>query len=203
MKKWSFLLTISALTLWSVTIQAVTLCESDVCLRLASTDENPSQIRPGDNFSMTVAYTISEPENSSDELLAFGFTVNTSLNIAYQGYQLSDAFTDTSDVIQDVDVAGLAFPGIQDTAADSLFIGLATLNFQALATGLGTIGIGMDPESLNQGLIFLFRDTAVFNIEQTMTVVPLPGALFLFLNGLTVFALGGLLNRNKRLHSPY
>lgn len=125
---------------------------------------------------------------SGDILLAFG--LNSSFDNA--------AFTLTSTTVGslwdddtsflDLDLAGSAFPGIEDDGSNAPIL-LGQLTFAALAAGNFTLGVGSDPLDPNQGLLYLFGVGDIsaqmqLSVQPDVAPVPVPAAGWLLASGL-------------------
>ncbi|MCD2451577.1 hypothetical protein GO003_014375 [Methylicorpusculum oleiharenae] len=142
-------------------------------------------VKIGEQFSVTaLVRDLFDESDIADELLAFGFNVFSSINIELIGREINPIFQDDSEILG-LTAAGSSFPVIAYEPEFQPLV-LATLHFKALSDGAGIISIVTDLKDLNQGLIFLNRASMEFTIEQGITAVPLPPAVFLFLNGLLI-----------------
>lgn len=165
------------------------------CLSGCDQDNNLENFitQTGREFSVHLyADILSADVDSTDYFLGFGFNVFHSDNL-----NLVDSFS-----IYPVNIVsdawGLAVAGLfeEKSSLDELDIfesfhyKLLNLVFIAESEGPANIHIVADINDPNQGLIFLNREPIGFNIEKTFTVVPLPPAVFLFLNGLLLLAIG-------------
>ena len=170
--------------LWAGASQATTVCVEDLCGNQEPNSGNRI-VKIGEQFSVTaVVRDLFDESDTADELLAFGFNVFSTINIELIGREINPLFQDDSEILG-LTAAGSSFPGIAYEPEFQPFE-LATLHFKALSEGAGFITIVADLTDLNQGLIFLNRDPMAFTIEQGLTAVPLPPAMFLFLNGLMI-----------------
>ncbi|MBS3954355.1 MAG: hypothetical protein KGZ88_15510 [Methylomicrobium sp.] len=183
--------------LWSGASQATTVCVDDFCGN-QGTNSGHRIVKIGEQFSVTAfVRNLFDEADTADELLAFGFNVFSSINIELIGREINPIFQDDSEIVG-LTAAGSSFPGIAYEPEFQPFE-LATLHFKALSEGAGFIAIVADLTDLNQGLIFLNRDPMAFTIEQGITAVPLPPAVFLFLNGLMIIGwLRLLFFKNKK-----
>lgn len=169
---------------WAGVSQATTVCVDDFC---GNQEPNSGHriVKIGEQFSVTASVrNLFDESDTADELLAFGFNVVSSINIELIGREINPLFQDDSEILG-LTAAGSSFPGIAYEPEFQPLV-LATLHFKALSGGAGIISIVTDLKDLNQGLIFLNREPMAFTIEQGITAVPLPPAVFLFLNGLMI-----------------
>ncbi len=111
-----------------------------------------ANITTGESFTVdVVADVASDFNNPLDELLAFGFDVDVSGPLSFDGFVVGGDFLDDSALFADVDVAGSAFPGLSGITS----VLLATLSFSATAVGDGAIGVTADIDNNpSQGLFF-------------------------------------------------
>jgi len=155
------------------------------------------QIHVGENFSVEVVVNnLFDGTDATDELLAFGFNTVYTGNFNFLDSIINPLFQNDSSLFGLSD-AGSAFPGIANTI-DSQTLTLTTLNFQALEVGSVGIGIYANQLDFNQGLIFLNQNPIDFDssINLTVTAVPVPAALSLFLSAISLFGFAG--SRGKK-----
>ncbi len=166
-----------------------------VCLELVGTD-----VTVGDSFDVQVLVTdsftgVNNLFGLPEELLAFGFDVSTTGTVlSYSGYTVDPLFWDTSDPLNPNNVAGSAFPGVDVTANQDVL--LATLTFDALSAGTGTIST----TGLYDGLFLgLFYEVSGFDIDAALAItvkpIPEPTTMLLFGFGLTCL---GVVSRYRK-----
>ena len=134
-----------------------------------------NHIEVGEHFGVEVWV---DNEGLSEELLAFGFDVDTSGNhISYLGYAIGSGFDDFSNPSNFNNVSGDAFPGIADN--DVL---LATLSFSADSVGVDSLAL----DGLYDGLFYgLFYEVSGFDLSASTNIsvlqrsVPAPGTMLL------------------------
>jgi hypothetical protein len=144
--------------------------------------------RIGDYFDVEVL-AISPLANASLDELILGFGFNTALSgtgsAQFLGSSVNPLFDDisTQDGVN-LTAAGFAFPGFSVNDVGSL-LSLAVLHFQALTAGDLSIAISSDLNDFNQGLIYLTQSPLAIqaNTHLTITAVPLPPAIVLFVTG--------------------
>jgi hypothetical protein len=137
-------------------------------------------------------------EHSGDVLLAFGLeSIFDNAAFTLTAASVGPLWDDDTSFL-DLDLAGSAFPGIEDGGANAPIL-LGQLTFAALAAGDFMFGVGSDPLDLNQGLIYLFGVEDIFAEAQVSvlpaTPVPVPAAGWLFVSGL--LALTGIRRRHR------
>lgn len=144
--------------------------------------------RIGDYFDVEVL-AISPLANASLDELILGFGFNTALSgtgaAQYLGSSVNSMFSDISTQEGvNLSAAGFAFPGLSVNDVGSL-LSLAVLHFQALTAGDLNIAISSDLNNFNQGLIYLTQSPLAIqaNTHLTITAVPLPPAIILFVTG--------------------
>jgi hypothetical protein len=124
-------------------------------------------------------------EFADDVLLAFGFNLSFDSNALSLISSTIGAGWDDDSPWLDVDVAGSAFPGIEDDGS-SVDILLARLSFNTLNAGNFALAISGNPlDNPNLGLIYLGGEAAL--LAQTLIAVqpvPLPAAGWLLATGL-------------------
>lgn len=126
----------------------------------------------GDTFNFNVvANGVTDVDpwwGCADELLSFGFDLDyDTAAFAYNGATIGGAFIDDSDFLDNVEIAGSAFPGIGGN--DIL---LASLSFTALTAGEDlSLGIISDIFNPNQGVTTLmyWDDPFMGNMKIDMT----------------------------------
>jgi hypothetical protein len=136
-----------------------------------------TEIGVGERFGVNIIYT---GLSADDELLAFGFDVNSPAGLSFLGANIGAPFSDDSLLLPDTDVAGSAFPGLP--GGDDII--LARLNFEAVSAGTRLIGIVSDLGDPNEGLFTLLDPQIDLTSSVTINVVPVPGSLLLFGSGL-------------------
>lgn len=144
--------------------------------------------RIGDYFDVEVL-AISPLANASVDELILGFGFNAALSgtgsAQFLGSSVNPLFADISTQEGvNLSAAGFAFPGLSVNDVGSL-LSLAVLHFQALAAGDLSIAISSDLNDFNQGLIYLTQSPLAIqaNTHLTITAVPLPPAIVLFVSG--------------------
>jgi hypothetical protein len=125
---------------------------------------------------------------TDDQLASFGFNVvNGSPGLfRFINSTIRPPFDDDSAYFG-LDAAGSPFPAI-DNIPTTQSLWLATLTFDALAAGSGTLGVRTELTAPNQGLIFVLGAPIGLNADLTVNVapVPLPAALWMLLGGVTL-----------------
>lgn len=186
MKQTKRLLMLTLLGLWVVFLP--TLAKAVPIVKLEVLD--PS-ILPGETFGINV---IADGVVIPDELIAFGFDVDTPLSFTFNGATIWPGFlgnldfSDDSTLFTDTEVAGSTLFGL---SGDNVL--LATLNFTPSVRGTFPVRIFSDPSDLNEGLtLFPALDKIDFDITVDVNV-PEPGSMILLSLGL----LGFVVNKCK------
>lgn len=156
-----------------------------------SLDTANSQVHVGDFFDVDVVVYNLFANNPTDELLAFGLNALYSTNglVAFTGSTLNPLFDDLS-LATGLNAAGFAFPSISNAATVAQTFSLASLHFQALTAGDVSIFVDSDLTDFNQGLTFLNQNPSAINASSNFTIsaVPLPPAMLIFLSGLAAMS---------------
>ncbi len=171
-----------------VTVTLLSIAPSHAAIISFSLDTASSEVQVGDSFDVDVIVHNLFANDLTDELLTFGLNALYSTNglLAFTGSTINPLFDDMS-LATGLNVAGWAFPGISNDAVVGQPLTLASLHFQALAAGNVSIFVNSDLTNLDQGLTFLNQGQLAINSASsnfTISAVPLPPAMLIFISGL-------------------
>ena len=170
-----------------VTVTLFSAAPSHAAIISFTLDTASNEVMVGDSFDVDVIVHNLFANDSTDELLAFGLNAlySTTGLVLFTGSTINPLFADKS-VETSLNAAGNVFPGISYDATVPQTFNLASLHFQALAAGNVSIFVDSDLTDVDQGLTFLNQEPSAINASTnfTITAVPLPPALLIFLSGL-------------------
>ncbi|WP_262966015.1 hypothetical protein [Methylobacter psychrophilus] len=177
---------IQILTLVTVTI--LSIAPSHAAIISFSLDTASSEVQVGDSFDVDVIVHDLFANDLTDYLVAFGFNALYSTDglLAFTGSTINPLFDDNS-VNFGLNAAGWANEDITNDTVVGQTLTLASLHFQALAAGNVSIFVNSELLDLNQGLTFLNQgQLAINNVSSNFSIsaVPLPPALLIFISGL-------------------
>jgi hypothetical protein len=177
---------IQILTLVTVTI--LSIAPSHAAIISFSLDTASSQVQVGDSFDVDVIVHDLFANDLTDYLVTFGFNAfySTPGLLAFTGSTINPLFDDLS-LATSLNAAGWANEDITNDTVVGQTLTLASLHFQALAAGNVSILIDSDLTDLNQGLTFLNQGQLAINSVSSnfsISAVPLPPALLIFISGL-------------------
>lgn len=175
-----------------VTVTLLSIAPSHAAIISFSLDTASSQVQVGDSFDVDLIVHNLFANDLADELLAFGLNAFYSTNglLAFTGSTINPLFDDMS-LATGLNASGLAFPGISDNAVVGQTFNLASLHFQALAAGNVSIFVDSELSDFNQGLTFLNQGQLAINSASSnfsISAVPLPPALLIFISGLVAMS---------------
>ncbi|UOA08076.1 hypothetical protein [Methylobacter sp. S3L5C] len=170
-----------------VTVFLLSIAPSHAAIISFSLDTASNQVQVGDSFDVDVIVHDLFANDLTDSLLAFGLNALYSTNglLAFTGSTINPLFEDNS-VNYGLNAAGWVYDAITNDVVVGQTLTLASLHFQALAAGNVSIFVDSELSDFNQGLTFLNQDRSAINVSSNFTIsaVPLPPALLIFISGL-------------------